>query len=555
MPNKNIAPVVINTPRLSPLSLAIRTAIIGAGLAHGAAHAATITVNSNTDNGAGCTLREAIVSANTSSNQGNGCAVGSNSGTDTIVFSNSLASNTITLSNGELDIGEGKDIEINASTITGGVTVDGNQLSRVVSTTSAILVLDSLTITGGEQLNGSGGGIYANQSTVTLNNATVSGNRAFNFGGGVYARNTALNVYDSAISSNATLGVNGGEGGVSEGGGIYAVYSQGGGGGGEYDSASLNSVVLSKSAISNTLSNEIAASTSLNTVALINSSVSNNSSDGTGGIFVRDIDELIVNNSTVSNNISSGEYASGGGINARNVNVSLDSSSVTGNSAYDDGGGLFLVSSGAVINNTSISGNSTNLRGGGIFAVSNGSDSITISNSTLSNNSSRLDGGGISSYSANITLNHTTLSGNLSASGAGISTGGYIDSLTINNSIIANSIDGTDCRNSGTTQDNLTIDAASIIEDGTCGANRSGDPALLPLADNGGPTQTHALAPNSIAIDTGEPSSCLSTDQRGFDRDTACDVGAFELTGADTSNQTTTFVIPIPNGKSVIFDL
>ena len=36
-------------------------------------HAATITVNSNTDDGVGCTLREAVVSANTSINQGNGC--------------------------------------------------------------------------------------------------------------------------------------------------------------------------------------------------------------------------------------------------------------------------------------------------------------------------------------------------------------------------------------------------------------------------------------------------------------------------------------------------
>ena len=60
-------------------------------------NAATITVNSNTDDGAGCTLREAIASANTTVNQNNGCQTGSAAGTDTIIFSNQLSSNTITL--------------------------------------------------------------------------------------------------------------------------------------------------------------------------------------------------------------------------------------------------------------------------------------------------------------------------------------------------------------------------------------------------------------------------------------------------------------------------
>ncbi|HSC09716.1 MAG TPA: choice-of-anchor Q domain-containing protein [Rhodanobacteraceae bacterium] len=58
------------------------------------------------------------------------------------------------------------------------------------------------------------------------------------------------------------------------------------------------------------------------------------------------------------------------------------------------------------------------------------------------------------------------------------------------------------------------------------------DPQLQPLADNGGPTQTHALAPGSAAIDAGSNSSGLATDQRGepFARvvGAAPDIGAFE---------------------------
>jgi hypothetical protein len=65
------------------------------------------------------------------------------------------------------------------------------------------------------------------------------------------------------------------------------------------------------------------------------------------------------------------------------------------------------------------------------------------------------------------------------------------------------------------------------------------DPLLGPLADNGGPTLTHALLPGSPAIDGGDATSCLSTDQRFLDRPVdgdgdgmaVCDIGAFEFQG------------------------
>jgi hypothetical protein len=69
------------------------------------------------------------------------------------------------------------------------------------------------------------------------------------------------------------------------------------------------------------------------------------------------------------------------------------------------------------------------------------------------------------------------------------------------------------------------------------------NPKLEALADNGGPTQTHALKAESPAIDTGAPNGCkdadgniLTSDQRGelrpFDGNTdgtaVCDIGAYE---------------------------
>ena len=49
------------------------------------------------------------------------------------------------------------------------------------------------------------------------------------------------------------------------------------------------------------------------------------------------------------------------------------------------------------------------------------------------------------------------------------------------------------------------------------------------LADNGGPTQTHALLAGSVAIDAANVAVCPAADQRGITRDAACDVGAYEF--------------------------
>jgi hypothetical protein len=56
--------------------------------------------------------------------------------------------------------------------------------------------------------------------------------------------------------------------------------------------------------------------------------------------------------------------------------------------------------------------------------------------------------------------------------------------------------------------------------------------ALEPLADNLGPTETHALLPGSVAIDAAVLADCPTVDQRGFPRPepggSDCDSGAFE---------------------------
>jgi hypothetical protein len=114
--------------------------------------------------------------------------------------------------------------------------------------------------------------------------------------------------------------------------------------------------------------------------------------------------------------------------------------------------------------------------------------------------------------------------------------GGLFNSatLTLTATIVANQLAGADCFNSGT----ITSNGFNLDSDNTCNLTGTGDkpgvsnPLLGPLANNGGPTQTHALLTGSPAIDmvlSGCPPP--ATDQRGVGRPqgTFCDIGAYEL--------------------------
>lgn len=256
---------------------------------------------------------------------------------------------------------------------------------------------------------------------------------------------------------------------------------------------------------------------------------------------------LVIDNMVISN----GSYYGGGGISAYQSEVSLSNTTVSGNFSEVGGGGISGFGSHIALNSSTVSGNSTSGGGaGGIYARN--ASSISLINSTVSGNFSNGTGGGVTATeNTNVSFSNSTVSDNTS--------GGVMltnSSLLISNSIIANSLSGDDCDLSNAV---VLSDSASIIEDGSCGlVGRAGDPGLLPLNDNGGPTQTHALRSNSIAINTGILSganlpyqNCTPSDQRGENRsDGGCDVGAFEYIDLGGF-----YVIPIGNKKSVVVPL
>jgi hypothetical protein len=102
----------------------------------------------------------------------------------------------------------------------------------------------------------------------------------------------------------------------------------------------------------------------------------------------------------------------------------------------------------------------------------------------------------------------------------------------------------------------------SISTDATCGVRVVSNAGFATgLINNGGPTPTLALRPDSPAIDAGAAGPCPATDQRGIKRQVgsdACDIGAFELDKAPpvisgATNQTVEATGP--NGAVVTYDV
>ena len=258
---------------------------------------------------------------------------------------------------------------------------------------------------------------------------------------------------------------------------------------------------------------------------------------GAGGIRIDTNATVTLTNSTVSGN--TGGWA--GGITNNRGTLTLSSSTVSDNT------GSGIVSTGPLtLTDSTVSGNvSSNLAsGGGIVAY----DMTLLVNSTISGNSSEAGpGGGINTCAPlaggchPLTLISSTISGNIGE--PSILTGDA--SMMVTNSLVDGDCDG-----------DVTFNGYNIESPGnTCGFDQTGDQVsvtaeqlkLGSLADNGGPTMTHALGGGSVAIDVIPADECvdaegelLAADQRGEPRfvglpfgpfepvGDGCDVGAFE---------------------------
>ncbi len=419
---------------------------------------------------------------------------------DTIDMS-ALTCSTITLTAGEIDISVLGDHPINDLTLVGPgrdlLTIDANGARFLAHGAFQVglgqLALRDLTIANGNYTHGLASCIDSS-GDVTLTRVTIEDCHASNGGpltfGGAVSVSGDLAMIESTISGSSS----------SAAGDNVAI------GGGAYVSGDL-------SLVDSTISG--------NTVTSVIGDDGPTYLTAGGGAYVRG--DLSATRSTISGNSATatgtGEQAIGGGIFVRKDSVILDSTIDT-NTTDGRGGGLFK----------------------SVFSVyGDPGSTLTVRNSTISGNSAA-SGAGISSARPLTLANSTVTQNTASAGGGGVlfALDGFDNlTFTLQSSIVAGNAAGTgaslpaDLAATGTLNvsgaDNLIVAAGALaLPADTLATN----PQLLPLAVNGGPTRTHALAATSPARDAGNNAGALEFDQRGagFPRTlgAATDIGAVE---------------------------
>lgn len=459
----------IPATRLSA-SLALALLLILLPLGSPAPAAATLTVTTTADelNADGdCSLREAIAASNANMPV-DACAPGApEPDMDVIAFG---VTGTITLTGGVLTMTEDLTVQGPGAT---DLVVSGGGATPVLVVDYAerpVVMLSGITVADGVA-SGTGGGI-SNGGTLTVENSVVSGNIAFRGGGIVNGSGRLLTVKDSIVNGNS----------ASEfGGGIH------------------NDGILS----------------------VIDSTFTGNSAQAGGGI------QSFPNTTTVTGSTFTGNSATSGGGGLLSYGpLTVTDSTFAGNDA-PDGAGLFASSSTTTVTGSTFAMNEATGGGGGIF--NNGTMQLT--NSTLWRNSAEEGGGGIRNYFGSLTATNVTLAEN----SAGFDGGGVLNyfggTLTLENTIVADSPTGGNC----VAYVPITDGGGNLQHPGVdCGGTiPSADPLLDPagLQANGGPTETIALQVGSPAVDAALAGACPTTDQRGFARPQgpACDTGGLEM--------------------------
>ena len=445
--------------------------------------ATTITVSTPADelnDDGDCSLREAIQSANNDSAI-DACPAGS--GVDTIIIPSGIY--TLALAGASEDMNNSGDLDITSAVIIEGngsdaTIIDGGGIDRIFHIHGSINVeINNMTIRNGHAPDGSDGDMF---------NSAEYGES----GGSIFNNRGNLTINSNQIVNNT----------AGHGGDCFDDCSGGGGGHGGAIYNNGGSITVQDSTFSNNHGGNGGSGSTI---------FGGDGSGGNGGAIYNhpytgaDATLTIIRSTLNNNEVGIGGNASGGAIfthgsTSNNGTVNLINSTLSGNSSTFNGGGIYNLASG-------------------------GHDLVTISNSTIAYNTADSDGDG-------------------SGEGGGVSnwTG---SNVVIRNSIIAANNDNSsgtkhpDCHGTMTSQDyNLIQDTTGCSFTGQTSNHIIGVSAqLLPLADNGGYSFTHALQNDSPALDSGNPvtpgsdgTACEAVDQRYYSRPAngQCDIGAFE---------------------------
>lgn len=391
------------------MNKSILAASICAALAAGTSQAATFNVTTNADSGAG-SLRQALIDANANA-EPDVIELSSISGQTIALSSGALYSgeDEITINGAGVTVDAGgnsrvmetyyADLTLNDLTITGGDSFDGKGSGPGGGIYSKYgdLTLNNTTVTG-NTAGAPGGGIAVTgfQSDVTINDSVISGNTSGAYGGGLFAYTYSGNVLisGSTISGNSVEGgglqppppgpntagrelaqrlaarlndperrpaaLRGEPGGASQGGGGFVIVGDG-------------DIEVTDSTISGNQADAGAglfAISAYGSVSVVGSTFSVNQADQFGGAGVLQGKYAVsLSNSTISGNSSGGLnggfalYSSaagpqrGDGTRGDPGSVTIEFTTVTGNTAVDIGGIGISSDVSATIDASVISGN------------------------------------------------------------------------------------------------------------------------------------------------------------------------------------------------------
>ena len=271
---------------------------------------------------------------------------------------------------------------------------------------------------------------------------------------------------------------------------------------------------------------------------------------------------MMITDSTIDNNLS---FYGGGIDNSVTGDLTIMTSTIQSNTGTLGGGiwndGILSITASTIADNLGVGGGgiSNNLLG-----------TLTLVNSTIAGNTATQYGGGIDNVGLLTAINDTIAYNVVASGGAGgglVNTGGtanLYNTIVVDN-YLGSSTSGSAGDIAGTVS---TTSAYNLIGIGGAGGltndvngNQVGVSSttanLGVLANNGGPTETIALLPNSTAIGTGSSSivgvTVPATDQRGEPRPAgSIDIGAYQTLptiivtpGTETTRSAQSIVGPV----------